>query len=243
MTPSPHLSTSSLRWATLSEKWFWTTDEPFSSSPCCVRFLLLLSVCIQRAKFQAPPIGWNMNYSVLTMDPQIFLKWCRGRRGEKDRCGSCGHGLSVGSQSDQQHEQPARIYKLYRVMWLYFVAPSLIQSMFEPECATLSALNVVIAIKVFQKVIYLRADRRPLSVLWLSQPHVLITSSNSLLFLFLNSNPFVLFRLSGRHFWGGQQLQSFIPPLGFPPSSVNDSYFCHHLLISLPFLRPVLFQG
>ena len=52
-----------------------------------VWFLLLLSVCIQRAsfmhmlhlffsifgEFQAPPIGWNMNYSVLSRFQWIRL--------------------------------------------------------------------------------------------------------------------------------------------------------------------------
>ena len=69
----------------LSEKGLRTTDEPFSS--CCVRFLPLLSVFIQVAnfmhmlrrffsvfgEFQAPPIGWNMNYSVLSHSQWIRL--------------------------------------------------------------------------------------------------------------------------------------------------------------------------
>ena len=69
-------------------------DRLTKSSSCCVWFLLLLSVCLQRASivgdFQAPPIGWNMNYSVLSrysgsIWTQIFLKRWRRRRGTK-RC-------------------------------------------------------------------------------------------------------------------------------------------------------------
>ena len=71
----------------------------FSSSSSCFWIRLLLCVCKQRAsfmhmlrlffsvfgEFQAPPIGWNMNYSVLSLFQwtQIFLKRCRGRRRKK----------------------------------------------------------------------------------------------------------------------------------------------------------------
>ena len=54
----------------LPEKGWWTTDSPFCSSSCCVRFLLLLSTVF--GEFKAPPIGLEyelQRVESFTMDP------------------------------------------------------------------------------------------------------------------------------------------------------------------------------
>ena len=90
---------------------------------CHVRFLHLLSVCLQRAsvmhmlrlffsvfgEFQAPPIALEYELQPLelfTIDP---FRQCQGRRGKKDRFGTCGQGLSVSMSENKLPTASLRI--------------------------------------------------------------------------------------------------------------------------------------
>ena len=91
----------------------WAKKEPFSSSSCCVWFLLLRFVCIQCASFmcmlrllfssfgeiEVLPIGLEYELKpveLFTMDPCKY-SWNDAKEdgGEKDRFGTCGHVLSA----------------------------------------------------------------------------------------------------------------------------------------------------
>ena len=116
--------------ATLSRRGSWTTYTT-SSSSSCVRFLLLLSVCVQCAsfthklrlfvsifgEFQAPPIG--LGYELQRVESfTIDQFWCKYSwndaeedGGEKDRFGSCGHDLSGDlSEYDRNVSSRRRVY-------------------------------------------------------------------------------------------------------------------------------------